>query len=203
MCGDRFCTRPASSKYLAKIFLIPRSVYFFFHDDSNKITSTAVGTLYDTAIYENVDDLKKDTQLVFEGSPTKNLKEFKGKDKDGFEDGYSIREIKVTKVFKDETGKNIDNNKTINLIEPIYTVDNGIVPGKTLIVAEDYSPILESGKYLFFLNWSEEKQAYWIHALYQGKINIDNTYIQEDKVALRNPSFRKLKECVRTKLMKE
>ena len=46
-------------RILAKIFLIPRSVYFFFHDDSNKITSTAVGTLYDTAIYENVDDLKK------------------------------------------------------------------------------------------------------------------------------------------------
>jgi hypothetical protein len=89
------------------------------------------------------------------------------------------------------------------LIEPIYTVDNRIVPGKTLIVAEDYSPILESGKYLFFLNWSEEKQAYSIHALYQGKINIDNTDIQEDKVAIRNPSFRKLKESVITKLVKE
>jgi hypothetical protein len=48
----------------------------------NRITSTAVGPLYNTAIYENVDDLTKDTQLVFEGSPTKNLKEFKGKDKD-------------------------------------------------------------------------------------------------------------------------
>ncbi|MBD2864129.1 hypothetical protein [Paenibacillus oceani] len=54
--------------------------------------------------------------------------------------------------------------------------------------------LYDNAKYILFLNWSEQRNAYWIHALYQGKINIDGKDLRERDLYLHDDGFKKLKD---------
>ncbi|WP_127585538.1 hypothetical protein [Paenibacillus koleovorans] len=162
---------------------------YYFADQ--RIVKEEIGALYNHAVYEDADQLAKDVSLIIEATPTSINKEtVKTGD---YTDSYTVTEVKVNKVFKNTTGKE-QNPKTVPVIERFFTVDNGLVPGKTKILADEYSPLLSGQKYVLFLNWSEENQAYWIHALNQGKINIDGSDLGEKSLAEQDDRFMKLKD---------
>lgn len=65
---------------------------------------------------------------------------------------------------------------------------------------DEYTKLVPGAKYLLFLNWSEQRNAYWIHALYQGKINLDGKDQNEKELYLHHAEFKKLKDSVTNKL---
>lgn len=188
-----------SIAWTAGILAVCLGAYLSYDALDNRITGRSISTQYDVATYENVDDLAKDTTLIVEATATGDTKEINYKGAGDLPDGYTLHGVKITKIIKDTTGKGEKIGNTIQLVEPIRTMDNGLMQGKTLLLAEDYTPVKENAKYIFFLNWSDTRNAYWIHALYHGKINIDGKDTEEQNMVTHHAGFKKLVESVKKK----
>jgi hypothetical protein len=148
---------------------------------------------FNVILYDNVEMIQKDSELVIEAIITTNSKEIINKTGE-FLEGFTFTDVKIDKVIKDESKQN--NGTIVTVIEPVFTIDNGIVPGKTQMVMDDYRKMVPEAKYILFLNWSEEKHAYWIHALHQGKVNIDGKDAKEQLLASNNVMYQKLRNSV-------
>ncbi|WP_281886796.1 hypothetical protein [Paenibacillus sp. YYML68] len=168
-----------------------------YHYADQKIVAEAWYGEYNHAIYDNVDDLYKDSTLVVSVTATSNTKELSEQNFE-YTDRYSVTEVNIDKVIKDQNNA-VANSSSIPIIERAFTVDNGIVPGKTKLVADGYTTLVPGNKYILFLNWSEKRNAYWIHAVSQGKISIDGKDIKENKFASKDETFQKLKDSVNKK----
>jgi hypothetical protein len=142
-------------------------------------------------LYDNVNDLMKDTSLVVEATITSNSKQIDLINE--YNDSYTLTEVVIDKIIKDDKKSPVTaNNATV--IEPVSIVDNGVIPGKTMLTMDEYTKLVPGAKYILFLNWSEQRNAYWIHALYQGKINIDGKDLRERDLYLHDDGFKKLKD---------
>ncbi|WP_426449621.1 hypothetical protein ACP26L_31870 [Paenibacillus sp. S-38] len=163
----------------------------------NKVTGKEHNVSYDMITYDDIDQLSKDTSLIVEVNVTKNIIEKQITTAGNYQETYMQREVKINKVYKNEANKTL--NKVINIIEPFHYVDNGVIPGKTLVSAEKYEPLKENSKYVLFLNWSEERQAYWIHSVYYGKVNLDDTDEFQKTLYANDEKYKKVVEGVRSK----
>ncbi|MVP00557.1 hypothetical protein [Paenibacillus lutrae] len=161
-----------------------------------RVIGEETGAVYNHEVYEDVDKLISDVSLVVEVIPTSTNKEIV-KEKE-YVDSYTLTDVKVNKVLKNSTDK-AEVPQILPVIERFFTVDNGIKPGRTKIIADEYTPLIPGNRYILFLNWSEEKQAYWIHALNQGKINMDGHDEKEKNEAARNERFKNLQESAFSK----
>jgi len=142
-------------------------------------------------LYDNVNDLMKDTSLVVEATITSNSKQIDLINE--YNGSYTLTEVVIDKIIKDDKKSPVTaNNATV--IEPVSIVDNGVIPGKTMLTMDEYTKLVPGAKYILFLNWSEQRNAYWIHALYQGKINIDGKDLRERDLYLHDDGFKKLKD---------
>lgn len=84
---------------------------------------------------------------------------------------YTKTEVVIDRVVK---GENLKEGKIITVIEGYQLVENkGIVPGKSIMALDKYTPMVPNAKYLLYLAWVEERDGYWIVANDKGKFNID------------------------------
>lgn len=148
-------------------------------------------------IYDSVDDLMKDVSLVVEVTVTSHSKQIDLNNE--YHDSYTLTDVRIDKIIKD-AGSKTATGQHVTVIEPVFIVDNGVIPGKTLMSMDEYTKLVPGAKYLLFLNWSEQRNAYWIHALYQGKINLDGKDQNEKELYLHHAEFKKLKVSVTNKL---
>lgn len=143
-------------------------------------------------VYDNPEDLYRDAELVLVAEATSTSREVVSKGE--YLDGYTLTEVIPMEVLKNERNQSIQDRVTI--IEPAFSVDNGITSiGKTQYYFEEYRKVIPNAKYLLFLNWDKNKNAYWVHALHQGKMNIDGRDNEELGVSEQDPTFKKLKEA--------
>ncbi|MEI7028430.1 hypothetical protein [Paenibacillus sp. y28] len=148
----------------------------------------------DYKVYNSVEELAQDVPLIVEVTATPNTKEFKNENSEYLE-GYALTEVIINKVHKDDYHK-IKTEDRLPVIERFFTMENGVLPGKTRYLVENYTGLQAKSKYLLFLTWSEERQGYWIQAVHQGKINIDGQDKKEQAVESHEPRFQELKKSV-------
>ncbi|WP_240418065.1 hypothetical protein [Paenibacillus periandrae] len=160
---------------LSALILVFGSVYFVADQSIKEVTASS----FNHKIYDSVNDLTNDSELVVEVTTTSNSKAVELV-KNGFDDSYTLTDVKINKVFKDSQNTVTGNvYKSIPVIERFIVRDDGLKPGKTKFIADEYTSLQAGQKYLLFLVWSPERKAYWINALNQGKFNIDNQDLKE------------------------
>lgn len=150
----------------------------------------------DHMIYNNVDEIVKDTDLAVKVVTTEESKNVLYQ-KDGYPEGYTLTQVKVLKVYNDNINRDIA--KEINVIEPTYLVENGITPGQTRFSYEEYTPLVAGHEYILFLKWNEERNGYWIHSLEQGKVNLNGSDKKEISKVRENTQLKELQESVKKK----
>lgn len=148
-------------------------------------------------IFETVEELYSDSDLVVVGEVLKNKVNYAGqisneslKVSNPF-DGFTLTNIKVSKILKADAERLVEvDNKNVNVLEPLFIRDN------TVFTFEDYTELVEGANYILFLKYSEEHKAYWVNTLYQGKYNIDNKDKKEKSLEFNNQHFKELKDQV-------
>jgi hypothetical protein len=162
-----------------------------------RIVAEAIPSDANLIIYDHADDIMKDASLVVEATATSHSKQVDLNHE--YHDSYTLTEVTVDKVIKDAKSE-AATGKPFTVIEPIFIVDNGVAPGKTVMSMGEYTKLVPGAKYILFLNGSDQQNAYWIHASYQGKINPDGKDQRKKDLYLRHANFKKLKDSVMEKL---
>lgn len=130
----------------------------------------------DHAVYEKLEDLEQDSTLIISATVIGNQKNVIYSD-GAPELGYTKTEVMVQHVYKGDSTK---QGTVYSVAEPYYSVNRSIEPGRDVIYYEGYTPLINGSRYILFIN--DSSGINWIHALYQGKYNIDNTDMQEQKL---------------------
>lgn len=104
--------------------------------------------------------------------------------------------VTVTRVYKDESQR-ISTGSTIQILEPFFTEDKGLMPGKVIYHADVYTNLVPGAKYLMYLAWNEQHKGYWPVALHQGKFNLDGKDSREAVIPSEN--YKALTQSVRLK----
>lgn len=107
-----------------------------------------------------------------------------------------LSRIKIFKVIK---GKEDIKQKVIDIREPYYTIEKGVLPGKYEVFYGDYTKMEKGNKYLLFLSWVEEWGQYGISSAHEGKFNLDGKDKVEQKVVQGNKKLQKLKKDIISK----
>lgn len=153
----------------------------------------------DHLIFEDYKDALKYSDLVLEVTATDNSVNVI-EDNPDFETGHTLTKVVVNRVIEQkperEDNYSLEEGSTIDVMEPTYTITNGAEPGVIRLNYEDYTRIEADSKYILFLVWDENREAYWINSLEQGKFNIDNSDKRERSVAGVSEQYEKLKEDV-------
>lgn len=171
----------------------------FFVIDKNFITETSHHDL-GYVKYDNLEDLEKDVDLIIIGQK-KGESSVKTTQQDEFSDSWVYTDIKINKVIKNESGKELKTGDLINVREPFQIVDKAI--GKEKIFYADYTEIQPNSKYILMLNWNEKENNFDVHALEQGKYNIDEKDGKEKNKYNENKGYGKLKNELKTKYKDE
>ena len=178
---------------IVAVLLVLSFVSYYVYLDRTIIKEEPLGA-FNYAVYENANDLYDDVELVVLATVTSETKDviIEGE----YLDGYSLTKVKIIKELKNE-GAPIDKKNSITIIEPAFSLENKFPNlGKTQFYSEDYRKAAPDVNYLLFLNWDEKKEAYWVHALHQGKINVDQKDSKEIAIQEHNEQFKTLKEDV-------
>lgn len=90
--------------------------------------------------YNSVQELIREADLVIEASPLRTAGTTMAAN-------YALTEVKVNKVIKNDTSKNISAGRKIKVVEP-YEVhkDLGLIPGRTEVYLNDYTKLKKGSK---------------------------------------------------------
>ncbi|MBJ6363051.1 hypothetical protein ACFOQM_17660 [Paenibacillus sp. GCM10012307] len=101
--------------------------------------------------HKDLSELEDRSKLIVTGKPL-DSENHVVKDKDGFiQEGFTITSFKIDDVYSDKTEKKIKKGDIIKVAEPLYIIDNGLKPGQTEFVVEDYKKMNQSNRYLLVL----------------------------------------------------
>ncbi len=142
-------------------------------------TQTVIGFV-NYITFDHIDDLKKASKAVVVAEPTghwKNVIQGKGMG----ENGYTLTEVTVSRVMKNDKNVPISKNQNVWVTEPYYTKDRGIVPGKFKKTTDEYAEMKKNKKYVLFLAWDQRSNTYGVFTGAQGKYNIDGTDLEEEE----------------------
>ena len=132
-------------------------------------------------IYENLEQLDHAVELIVIAKATgKRENIVHGKDiMDS--NGYTMTEISIKRILKNEINEKISPGDKMKISEPYYILDKGVIPGKVKNIYSEYSEILDDALYILYLKWYKGSHSYSVHALNQGKYNIDGKDLYENK----------------------
>lgn len=154
----------------------------------------------DHAIFKNYNEALEKSDVVLEVTATSDSQNILDNQDDAVTTGHTITTVKINKVFENKTvhevGLTLESGAAIEILEPTYTVNNGIEPGVTRFNYEDYTKMIPNIDYVLFLKWDDSRGAYWVNSLEQGKFNLDNQDTKEISVAGSKEQYEKLKEDV-------
>lgn len=130
----------------------------------------------DYPIYESLEELESDSDLIIIGEPN-NIKNYVQKEDSGIvEEGYTITNFKVNHIISQNKNTEIPNE--ISVVEPYFDYELSLSQkvvlqaGKQIIKNEEYIPMEIGEKYLLFLYFVEEENKYIINGIHQGTYHI-------------------------------
>ncbi|MEK4425477.1 hypothetical protein [Solibacillus sp. FSL K6-1523] len=143
--------------------------------------------------YENYEERLNGSDLVviakLVNEPLNVLTPYGG----GFPDGHHVSKIKISNVIK---GNNEHDQMIIDVREPYYTMEKGILPGKYEVFYGDYTKMEQGNTYLLFLGWTEEWGQYGIASAHEGKFNLDGEDQVEQKMIQGNEKLQRLRNDI-------
>lgn len=188
---------------LALFSLLSLSI-IFSNQNNEDIEESPISANY--MVYNDIEELENAVDLVVKVKSTgnsKNIEPEAPKENDlkapnSF--GYTVTDVEVLEVIKNKQNNPISINSTLQIVEPTFISE--YESRKIRHSWEDYTSLENSKKYLLFLVWSDEKDAYEIHGLHQGKMNIDGKDTKEQEKENHNENYKALKEQAIKKYMK-
>ncbi|MGG4033980.1 hypothetical protein ABEV74_09790 [Paenibacillus cisolokensis] len=131
--------------------------------------------------HKSLDELENRSELIVSGEPIASENHFIT-DEEGFvEEGFTITSFKIDSIYANKSNKTLNSGEIIKVSEPVYTVDNGIKPGKTQFTIEGYELMKKSGRYLLVLRPDlTYPDLYVIVGVNEGKYRLD---VSEKSVA--------------------
>jgi len=167
-------------------------IYIFADNNIVERSSPYFGMM---ATYESYEEHRDASNLVvigeLAGVPKNVLTPFGSANQ--YPDGHHLSKIKISEVLK---GNEELNGKVIDVREPYYTVEKGILPGVVENYYGDYTKIEKGYKYLLFLSWEEDWGQYGVSSAHEGKFNIDGKDKVEQEIAQINEKVKKLREDI-------
>jgi hypothetical protein len=148
--------------------------------------------------HNTLSELESRSELIISGKPVASENHVI-RDDDGFTvEAYTITTIKVDGVYASKVKGKLKEGDTIRVAEPYYVVDNGIKPGNTQFVLEDYEPMEKNKKYLLVLKPDlKYSDLYVIVGVTDGKYSLDdteqNTNSDEKKAKFKDELISKYK----------
>ncbi|WFD08683.1 hypothetical protein [Tepidibacter hydrothermalis] len=161
------------------------SFLIYKHNHINVIKQDAL-----MASINSFDELYKDSDAVILVK-AKGNKENVVNGEDWDQTGYTLSEVEIVKVLKNNDNHPINNNENINIIEPYYIEQGGIFEGENKLIYEDYTELKEDCLYILTLGWYDEGKAYATNGVSQAKYNIDGKDTEELKTFNISTSKRK------------
>ncbi len=143
-------------------------------------------------MYENLEEMMNDEKIiaVVTGHPVGKRNNILVGDR--LPTGYTLTDFQIDQVIKNSSGDELEQKQLV-VREPYFINEKGIEPGKIKVSYEHYSEMKNGSKYLLFLAWHKGSNTYAVHGLYQGKVNLDGTDIEEEKY-IRNTNAQGIKE---------
>lgn len=174
------------------------AVGVYIYADNTIVKEGAIDS--DHAIFKNYQEALEKSDVVLEVTATAYSKNILDYPDDITTTGHTVTTVTINKVFENKTvkevGLTLESGAAIEVLEPTYTVNNGIEPGVTRFNYEDYTMMIPNMDYVLFLKWDDSRGAYWVNSLEQGKFNLDNKDTKEISVAGSKEQYEKLKEDV-------
>lgn len=152
----------------------------------------------DHLIFENYKEAIEASDAVVEVTASADSKNVLNK-RPEYTTGYTETTVKINRVFEnknDNVGAELLENTNITVLEPTYTISNGIMPGATQFNYEGYTKLVDKATYVLFLKWDKIRESYWIHALEQGKFNVDDKDKFEKALVNESSQYEILKQDV-------
>ena len=127
--------------------------------------------------YDRLNNLEDSADAIITGTPLKNFDNRDHKisffDDGTIEDFYTLTDIKVNKIFKSNYN-DINENQTIEIIEPISVKDNNI------ITYSGYTPLDENEEYIIFLA-KNSNGKYSVINMEEGKFSYNSKQYESSK----------------------
>lgn len=164
----------------------------YVYADRTTVTTVSC-SLANVIQYKCVDGLEVDSSLLVKVKVGNTASKQVGDGTGG--DAYTLTDVQIIQLIKDMGGL-VKDGQTVTVIEPMYQIEDGLKPGKTYCAIDLYTALVHGAEYLLSLHWHDKKQAYEIHALHFGKINLDNRDREEIKLTKTRDDYSIFRKSV-------
>ena len=125
--------------------------------------------------YDYLGEMENDSEVILIGTKKRGESHF-DKDDDMVTGFYTISDVEIKKVFKNEKGYELDKGNVIKVIE------NGAFDKETntLYGSAGYQLMKDNKSYLLFLRKSTTHDEYTIKGVYYGKVPLASNQIEYD-----------------------
>lgn len=115
-------------------------------------SQTTVAKISASAVtHQNLDELESRSDLIVTGKPI-GSENHVIKDEEGFvQEGFTITKFEIDGIYANQQNRELEKGDVIKVAEPYYTVDNGIKPGKTEFIIDEYKKMDNSDRYILVL----------------------------------------------------
>ncbi|KHF27361.1 hypothetical protein LR68_03849 [Anoxybacillus sp. BCO1] len=125
--------------------------------------------------YDYLEEMENDSEVILIGTKKSGESHF-DKDGDMVTGFYTISDVEIKKVFKNEKGYKLDRGNVIKVME------NGAFDKETntMYGSAGYQLMKNDKSYLLFLRKSTTHDEYTIKGVYYGKVPLDSNQIEYD-----------------------
>ncbi|MBW7651157.1 membrane lipoprotein lipid attachment site-containing protein [Anoxybacillus sp. ST4] len=123
--------------------------------------------------YNYLEEMENDSEVILIGTK-KNGESYFDKDGDMVTGFYTISDVEIKKVFKNEKGYTLNKGNIIKVME------NGAFDKKanTMYGSAGYQLMKDNKSYLLFLRKSTTHDEYTIKGVYYGKVPLDSNHME-------------------------
>jgi hypothetical protein len=175
------------------------SIYFINKNEGSQVESVSMSSKHEG--FSSLEELEQDSEIIIIGKK-ESSENFVDKVSEGPEKGtinifYTLSDVKVSKVLKNTTDKEI--NKSLTVLER-GAFDTNVLGKKQYIHVEGYELMKENKKYLLFLRESEsDPSQYIIKGVYYGKIPLETNDFEMSEDGKVKMIFKDIAESARKK----
>lgn len=101
--------------------------------------------------HKDLSELENRSETIITGQPLESENHVVMDEEGMLQEGFTITNFKVDGVYSNNSEKDLNEGDIIKVAEPVYTVDNGVMPGQKQFVVEGYEPMQHSDRYILVL----------------------------------------------------
>ncbi|WFD09427.1 hypothetical protein [Tepidibacter hydrothermalis] len=123
-------------------------------------------------MYENFDKLHNNADVVVIAKVIGNRENIVD-GKDLGQNGYTLTEIEIKNILKNNKSHKLDVNDKIKMTEPYYIMKDDMFKPDIKNIIDGYTELKDDCIYTLALAWNDEANTYSTKGVYQCKYNID------------------------------